>query len=73
MGLLAPILLGWFALPAQVLRTDHGVASWILTAMAVGALGWSVRDALSAHAMGNPRPAGGAGSLIGWLQRFTTH
>jgi hypothetical protein len=41
-------LLAWHALPAGVAPTDHGWASWVLTAMALGALGWALRDGLAA-------------------------
>jgi hypothetical protein len=40
--------LGWHALPTTVLRTDYGWASWVLSAMALGSLGWAVRDGISA-------------------------
>jgi hypothetical protein len=41
-------LLGWHALPAGLAPVDHGWASWVLTALALGALGWAVRDHLAA-------------------------
>lgn len=47
-ALLGQALLAWLALPTGVLATSHGMASWILSALALGALGWSVRDALGA-------------------------
>jgi len=40
--------LGWHALPTSVVRTDYGCASWVLSAMALGSLGWAVRDGISA-------------------------
>ncbi|MFC0252292.1 hypothetical protein [Massilia consociata] len=41
-------LLGWHDLPTRLAPVDHGWASWVLTAMALGALGWAVRDSLAA-------------------------
>lgn len=35
-------------LPSNVVAASHGVLSWVLSALAVLALGWSIRDALSA-------------------------
>ncbi len=46
--LLGSVLLEWWKVPTAVAPTNHGWASWVLSAMALGALGWSVRDALSA-------------------------
>ena len=57
-ALLGQALLAWLALPTGVVPTSHGMASWILSDLALGALGWSVRDALSAArrtAEGAPR------------------
>ncbi|HEY0065393.1 MAG TPA: hypothetical protein VGC21_24970 [Telluria sp.] len=45
--LVGQALLGWWDLPTAVVRTDHGLASWVLSVMAAASLGWSVRDALS--------------------------
>jgi len=42
-------LLGWHALPSRVVPVDHGWASWVLTAMALGALGWALRDGIAAR------------------------
>lgn len=48
MSLAGQALLGWHALPAAVAPVDHGWASWVLTAMALGALGWALRDGIAA-------------------------
>ncbi len=47
-SLLGQQLLAWAALPTAVMRLDHGWASWALSALGALALGWSVRDGLSA-------------------------
>jgi len=48
-------LVGWHALPTGLAPVSHGWGSWVLTAMALGALGWALRDGLAAvrlrHAM----------------------
>ncbi len=49
-GLLGPILLAWLTLPTALMPTHHGWASWLLSSLAMGALGWSVRDALGGRA-----------------------
>lgn len=41
-------LIGWHALPTGLAPVDHGWASWVLSAMALGALGWAVRDGVAA-------------------------
>ena len=48
LALLAPVLIGWMQLPDGLERADYGWASWLLSAMAVVSLGWSVRDGLRA-------------------------
>ena len=46
--LVGQALLAWRGLPSGVVRVDYGMASWVLSGLAVLALGWSVRDGLSA-------------------------
>lgn len=41
-------LLDWRALPTGLAPVDHGWASWVLSAMAVGAFAWGVRDCRAA-------------------------
>lgn len=41
-------LFAWHALPSRLAPVDHGWASCLLTAMALGALGWALRDGLAA-------------------------
>ncbi len=43
--LTGPALLAWHALPTGLAPVNHGWASWLLSAMAVGAFAWGVRDA----------------------------
>jgi hypothetical protein len=50
-------LIGWHALPDGLAPVDHGWASWVLTAMALGALGWALRDALAALRLGRKAAA----------------
>ncbi|MGX4640909.1 hypothetical protein [Massilia sp. SYSU DXS3249] len=55
MNLGALVVLGAFMLSEwhvgemMLIRVDHGWASWVLTAMAVGALIWAVRDGFAAR------------------------
>lgn len=48
----------WHALPTGLARADHGWASWALSAMALVALAWSVRDGVSAWRFRNSVDAG---------------
>lgn len=41
-------LIEWVAMPAGLAPVYHGWASWVLSAMALGALGWALRDGLAA-------------------------
>jgi hypothetical protein len=47
MALLGPDAWHWFLQPSALVRTDHGVLGWILSAQSALALGWCIRDALS--------------------------
>lgn len=40
-------LWSWHVEPTAIVRTDYGWASWVLTAMALLAAGWGVRDGLN--------------------------
>lgn len=46
-------LLGWHTLPTGLAPADHGWASWLLSAMALGAFAWGVRDARASARLGN--------------------
>lgn len=48
MALLGLALLAWGKLPTRLVATDYGAMSWVLSALALLALGWSIRDALAA-------------------------
>ncbi len=41
-------LLAWQALPTGLAPVSHGWVSWVLSALALGALGWALRDGLAA-------------------------
>jgi hypothetical protein len=43
-ALLVVLLLDWSSQPTALVRTSHGVLSWILTLFALIGAGWSVRD-----------------------------
>jgi hypothetical protein len=47
MTLLTQSLIGWHALPTAVVAAHYGWASWVMSAMAAGSLGWAVRDGLN--------------------------
>jgi uncharacterized protein len=49
LAVLAPVIQTWARLPSALVRADHGLASWLLTAAAAGILAWSVRNALAAY------------------------
>ncbi|HEY1426131.1 MAG TPA: TIGR01777 family oxidoreductase [Caulobacteraceae bacterium] len=44
LALLAPVLIGWGALPTGFALAGHGLISWIMTLAAVGVGAWSVRN-----------------------------
>jgi hypothetical protein len=46
--LVGQALMAWSALPAAVVRADHGWAGWVLSTMAAGSYVWALRDARSA-------------------------
>lgn len=45
--LVGQALVRWWPLPSALVPTSHGLASWVLSAMALASLGWSVRDGLN--------------------------
>lgn len=47
-ALVGQAVLAWLSQPTGLAAVDYGAASWILSALALGSLGWSVRDAISA-------------------------
>jgi hypothetical protein len=44
---LAVVLVQWAQLPTGVVRIDHGFLAWILTALGLASLAWSLRDFLA--------------------------
>ncbi len=49
LAVFAPTLLAWSRLPTAIVPADYGVASWLLTAAAVGVLAFGVRNGLAAR------------------------
>ncbi|MFL6674564.1 MAG: hypothetical protein ACJ8LG_14885 [Massilia sp.] len=45
--LVGSALLGWSGMPGGLARVDYGWASWMLSALAGGALAWAVRDSVN--------------------------
>jgi hypothetical protein len=41
---LVPTLLDWSSRAAALARVEHGLLSWSLSALALAAIGWSIRD-----------------------------
>jgi hypothetical protein len=48
LALLGQTLLRWMQQPTGVAAADHGIASWVLSLLALASLAWSVRDGLNA-------------------------
>lgn len=46
-AVLIPILLRWGSQPTAVVPIHRGVLSWVLAALALGAIAWAVRDLLA--------------------------
>lgn len=44
---LVPTLIGWSSNRTGIETADHGILSWILSALSVAAIGWSIRDFLA--------------------------
>ena len=42
----------WHALPTGLTPVSYGALSWVLSALSAAALGWSIRDAVSAQRLG---------------------
>ncbi|WP_338761101.1 hypothetical protein [Massilia sp. METH4] len=55
--LLGDTLLAWQALPTALVPVEPGWWSWGLTALAVPALGWAIRDGLAARRLAPVRAA----------------
>jgi hypothetical protein len=48
MTLVGYVLVWWHAGATEIVRTDYGWASWVLSAMSAGSLAWTVRDGVAA-------------------------
>jgi hypothetical protein len=46
-AVLVPVLLDWSTKPTQWVPLDHGLPSWVLSALAIIAAAWSIRDLLA--------------------------
>lgn len=51
-ALLVPVVLDWYASPTGFRVVHHGTLTWLLTALALAALAWCVRDGLSYVSLG---------------------
>lgn len=52
-AVLAPTLLGWWSHPTGLVRIDHGILSWALSALALASIAWSLRDLLAWRRLGH--------------------
>jgi hypothetical protein len=57
MSLLGQTLAAWHQLPARLVATDYGWASWVLGAMSAGSLCWAIRDGISGVRLARPAHA----------------
>lgn len=55
-ALLTPTLLGWASRPAGLMPVAYGGLSWALSALALAAAAWSVRDLLAWRRLRRARP-----------------
>ena len=49
LAVFAPTLLDWARLPTAIVRTDHGLVSWLLTVCDAVVFYWAMRDGLAAR------------------------
>jgi len=47
LAVLAPILIGWWHMPTQLVSVEYGAFSGLLTVFAAGVFAWSIRNALA--------------------------
>lgn len=50
----APILIGWWSQPAEIVRVSHGAYSWLFSLFAAGLFAWSARNALAVLRLRRP-------------------
>jgi hypothetical protein len=55
LAFLAPVLWAWWQEPSGFVRADHGWASWVLAAMAIGVFGSGLRDLWASLRMARPQ------------------
>ncbi|WP_019142757.1 hypothetical protein [Noviherbaspirillum massiliense] len=48
---LVPVLMDWASNRTGLVPAGHGILSWILSALALAAIGWSIRDLLAWRAL----------------------
>jgi hypothetical protein len=53
-------LASWRGLPFALVPVHHGWASWVLSVMALGALGWAIRDGAAGARLGRAQAPGKA-------------
>lgn len=56
LALLAPIALAWSRAPTAVVLAPHGLLSWAMSVVGLGALAWAARDGIAAAARPRPEP-----------------
>ncbi|HYD95842.1 MAG TPA: hypothetical protein VEC01_10995 [Noviherbaspirillum sp.] len=64
-ALLVPVLLEWRALPTGIAIEYRGILTWMLSALSLLALGWSVRDWLSYVLLGKREASQHAAAAAG--------
>lgn len=57
-AVMVPILAGWTGQPDGLARVDHGILSWILSALALAAGLWALRDLLAWRRLSRSRSRG---------------
>src|SRR6185437_785313 len=50
----APILVGWWSQPTEIVRVSHGAYSWLFSLFAAGLFAWSARNALAVLRLRRP-------------------
>jgi uncharacterized protein (TIGR01777 family) len=71
LGLLLPVVMAWAGRPAAVVVVGHGLLGWIMTAFAVGAMFWALRDGLRSLRLSRPAAVTGDGPAVGLPRRLS--
>ncbi len=53
-AIVSPELIRWFELPTELVATDYGLWSWVLTVFSVGVFFWGVRDMCAVIKLSRP-------------------